>query len=542
VKKRIKALLEGLNFGLFGKDDAVRLVFLAAAAGESVFMLGLPGIAKSLIARRLKFAFSGARVFEYLMNRFSTSDEVFGAVSISELKNNDRYERNIEGFLPDCEIVFLDEIWKAGPAIQNALLTVINEKIFRNGDREIRIPLKALISASNAVPEAGEGLEALWDRFLVRVKVEPIKDDGDFLAMLDGPETALADNIPAELKITNAEYEDWQAGINRVRLGRTAKKIILYIRNVLIPEYNAKEENAQKQFYISDRRWKKIARLLRCAAFLNGRQAVNPADCFLVRHCLWSSEAETGTADGFARRAISANILKEAPDFENLRAELLEFQNEIREATVVTDDTRREEVRIVQDEYLYIEAIKSYIRKPDWDALDAVPRDTKIYRKQAHSQGYISYIPKGGANTMSAGGRQVSLEYSFVFDRAAPCSRGPALFTINIDGAVHNLETERKGELKRYKIRPPAGKTVLWEKKLAARSEYINSLKTALETFKSQKYPRLKGNLFVPAADINSLLEYAEELGNSLAELEIQILDTAHRAAARPENSPPPGE
>ena len=148
IRNRITAILSRMKYGTFERDEALALSLLSALAGESIFLLGLPGVGKSMIARRLKLAFDKASVFEYLMSRFSTPDEIFGPVSISKLKDEDCYERVTSGFLPEAEVVCLDEIWKAGPAIQNSLLTVLNEKIYLNGNQELQLPLKGIIAAS----------------------------------------------------------------------------------------------------------------------------------------------------------------------------------------------------------------------------------------------------------------------------------------------------------------------------------------------------------------------------------------------------------
>lgn len=176
---------------------------------RELFILGPPGTAKSLVARRLREVFGTKRSFEYLMSRFSTPDELFGPVSIAKLKNEDVYERCVDGFLPSATIVFLDEIWKAGPAIQNTLLTVINEKIFQNGTQRLHLPLKGVIAASNELPDEDDGVVALWDRFLVRIVSNCITDEQNFYKMLQ--QKNIKDIcVPPSLCITDECYNNWQ--------------------------------------------------------------------------------------------------------------------------------------------------------------------------------------------------------------------------------------------------------------------------------------------------------------------------------------------
>lgn len=286
TRQHIQTLLKYLSQGLFEKDNILSLALLCAISGESLFLLGPPGTAKSEVARRLKMIFRDASAFEYLMSRFSTPDEIFGPVSIQKLKSEDTYERKTDGFLPSATIVFLDEIWKAGPAIQNALLTIINEKIFQNGTHTIHVPMKCLIAASNELPAEDEGLEALWDRFLVRVVSNCIEDEKTFYKMLQMTELPTI-SIPAEYLLTDELFTSWETQIKSVVIPDGILKAITAMRKGL-NEASKGEGVVPLDYYISDRRWRKNIQILRTSAFLNGRKAVDYSDLMLLIHCLWN--------------------------------------------------------------------------------------------------------------------------------------------------------------------------------------------------------------------------------------------------------------
>lgn len=97
IKDRIYKIVESLNDGIHERNEVIAVSLLAALADQNIFLFGPPGTAKSLISRRLSHAFETKSYFEYLMQRFSTPEEVFGPVSISELKK-DNYIRKTDGF------------------------------------------------------------------------------------------------------------------------------------------------------------------------------------------------------------------------------------------------------------------------------------------------------------------------------------------------------------------------------------------------------------------------------------------------------------
>lgn len=343
---RIRGLISDLTGGLYERDGAVRLGLLAALSGESLFLLGPPGVGKSLIARRLEMVFSDARIFTYLMGRFSTPDEVFGPLSIRALKQDDRYERVTENYLPTADVVFLDEIWKASAPIRNALLTALNERVFRNGTSEVDLPLKVFIGASNELPEEDETAEAFWDRFLIRVVLEPVSDPAAFRQLVTDTDDIYRDVVPQTHKISDDEFTSIRSSKNGVTIPATIAELLTQVRAHL----------ASAGHPSSDRRWKQITGLLRASAFLHDRTEVDLVDCVLIRHCAWhtgeSRSAVIEVVDGVLAQFATSSV-----DSEAFGVALKNLEKQIDQTTIEVLEEEQTEPVIYRDEYYRIEGL-----------------------------------------------------------------------------------------------------------------------------------------------------------------------------------------
>ncbi len=327
MHNRIRIILSALNKGLYGKEEAIRLALLSAVAGESIFFLGPPGTAKSMISRRIHQAFvKESKYFEYLMNEFSTPDEIFGTIKLKGLDDG-IYEKNTVGYLPQSNIAFLDEIWKSGPAILNTLLTIINEKKFHNGNKVETVPLQALISASNELPKEKAGLEALYDRFIIRTIVDYVNDEEDFKSLCEGDSEEIV--IDEKILLNNAEIADWQKDIKAIKINDTIWDVILNVKKELIRKNQEQNRDPKEKFQVSDRRWKKIIHLLKTSAFLSGREEVDLMDCQLLTYCLWGTKKQLDEIKGIVEEVVQQHGIECTTAIDDIEEQLKNFKSVI---------------------------------------------------------------------------------------------------------------------------------------------------------------------------------------------------------------------
>ena len=357
--EKLNSVLYYVKHSFVGKDEVVDLLGISLLARENLFLLGPPGTAKSAIVRLLSSCVEDGKNFEYLLTRFTEPNEIFGPFDIRKLKEGELVT-NTEGMMPEASLVFFDEIFNANSAILNSLLMALNEKIFRRGKETRHLPALMFVGASNMLPE-DEALQALLDRFLIRVKCEYVDPDLLQEVLLAGwkMESAGQESVgpdPRPLIAAN-EIITLQKACRRIDLApvrATYIDIVHSLRNTGIK--------------VSDRRAVKLQNIIAASALICGRSAATLSDLWVLKY-IWDTEEQVEILTGIIDAVIEKDqtgpahpqaLYNKVPDPEEVMKEVSFLSSRW-----AVNGLSFEEQNVIKDKLRYVQTRCSWIKNPD---------------------------------------------------------------------------------------------------------------------------------------------------------------------------------
>ncbi len=351
---KLQSVLSHLKECFIGKNEIIDLLGISLIAKENAFLLGPPGTAKSAIIRLLASCVEGGKNFEYLLTRFTEPNEIFGPFDIHKLKEGELVT-NTEGMMPEASLVFLDEIFNANSAILNSLLMALNERIFRRGKETKKLPALMFVGASNILPE-DEALNALLDRFLIRIKCDYVDPDHLEEVLLAGwklemrAETARPSIIPQELI-------ELQKQCKAVDLSPIRKQYVDLVHNL-----------RNTGIKVSDRRAVKIQNLIAASAVFCNRKEATLSDLWVLKY-IWDTEEQieilAGIIDSIIEKDPSPQAHPQALYNKTPNAEELAKEINLLKGKWEQGGLSFEEQNIVKDKLRYLQTRCSWIKSQE---------------------------------------------------------------------------------------------------------------------------------------------------------------------------------
>jgi MoxR-like ATPase len=245
-----------------GREAEIDAAIVALISGEPAILVGPPGTAKTAMVEALA-KLTNAKYFYYLLTRFTEPDELLGPLDIRALREG-VYARVTTGRLPEAEIAFLDEVFKASSAIRNTLLDIILHRRFLNNGAYAKLPLLTLYTASNEVSSDAED-QAFYDRLTIRCFVKNIEQVLWEELLVKGVKLAVEPADP-EPVMTVEQAREYKASVNeraKEMLGNTD------LRSKIVA---ALAELKSRGVELSDRRKVKLVLVAAAYSILNAEQ------------------------------------------------------------------------------------------------------------------------------------------------------------------------------------------------------------------------------------------------------------------------------
>lgn len=343
LREKMQAVMAEVNSEVAEREKLVEYIAIALLTKSNLFILGDTGQAKSYAINRFRSRITGARQFERLLSKQCDEEQLFGRLDLSSLIPGETALSILEGDpiyielreatkeaqrrfaqtrtdadfmslqeaasavnrycnvlgkihaneptiittgkIPDSEIVFLDEVFKANDGILNALLTALNERRYTNEGRTVDIPVVSFFAASNEIPnfsDPAEGiLRPLYDRFQLKVVTDYVQDREKRLELLAAKQAANGQTAPAAF-ISLEELCEMQREVAAVAVPPAINELMDDVVCDL----------RRKKIHVSDRKFFNYTPFVQAKAWLDGRDTVQPFDLLCLEAYLWTNPEE----------------------------------------------------------------------------------------------------------------------------------------------------------------------------------------------------------------------------------------------------------
>ncbi len=268
MQKDVQNILQSAGKVIVGKDETILQAVIAMLCNGHVLLEDVPGVGKTQLAAALSRSVGGEFHRIQLTPDIMPSD-ITGYSVVNQKDGSLEYRPGAA----ICNFLLADEINRASPKVQSALLEIMEEhQISLDGQTHILPSPFMVIATQNPVETYGTYHlpEAQMDRFFMKISMgyPTLQEE---LAILDRNGEGNPINNISEPVISTAEVEQLQAQVNDVQVSEG-------VRNYIIALVHATRESDMAALGVSPRGSIACFKAVRASAFVHGRNFVTPDD------------------------------------------------------------------------------------------------------------------------------------------------------------------------------------------------------------------------------------------------------------------------
>ena len=268
MQKEIQDILQSVGKVIVGKDDTILQAIVAMLCGGHVLLEDVPGVGKTQLAAALSRSVGGEFHRIQLTPDIMPSD-ITGYSVVNQRDGSLEYRPGAAV----CNFLLADEINRASPKVQSALLEIMEEhQISLDGQTHV-LPSPFMVIATQN-PELTYGTyhlpEAQMDRFFMKISMGYPTLQEELAILERNGEGNPITNI-SQAVLTTEQVNVLQQKVNAVQVSEP-------VRNYIISLVRATRESDMSALGVSPRGSIACYKAVRASAFVHGRSFATPDD------------------------------------------------------------------------------------------------------------------------------------------------------------------------------------------------------------------------------------------------------------------------